>query len=274
MAYLTVRIDDGQAIVFDTEKPVDLSIPLRFDDAQPNHFGAPYAVGSALKSGDFVGDTRDGGSCNCEQYTLIPHCNGTHTECVGHITDDRVSIRDVLQDSLLPARLVTLGTTRAQDSDETSTPEPQVGDMLLTRVALDAALSHTSNSTVSALIVRTQPNDIDKRKKRYGPGCEPPFFTAEAMHAIVDMGIRHLLVDTPTLDRMHDGGHLTAHRIFWGLPAGSRKLSDAQRAGATVTEMVYVADDVADGMYLLNLQIAPFDADAAPSRPLLYPQVN
>ncbi len=274
MAYLTVQIDDGEGIVFDTGNAIDLSIPLRFDDVQPNHFDAPHAVGNALIAGDFIGDTRDGGSCNCEQYTLTPHCNGTHTECVGHVTDDRVSVRDVLQDTLLPARLVTLDTTRAQDSDETSKPAPQNGDSLLTRAALDAALTNIGESTVPALIVRTRPNGSDKLEKHYGPGCEPPFFTAEAMHAIVDMGISHLLVDTPTLDRMHDDGHLTAHRIFWGLPAGSRDISQAQRAGATITEMVYVKDDVADGMYLLNLQIAPFEADAAPSRPLLYPQVS
>ena len=31
-----------------------------------------------------------GASCNCEVITLIPHCNGTHTECVGHLTRERL----------------------------------------------------------------------------------------------------------------------------------------------------------------------------------------
>ena len=34
--------------------------------------------------------------------------------------------------------------------------------------------------------------------------------------------------------------------------------------------MIFVSDDVKDGEYLLNLQFAPFVADAAPSRPILY----
>jgi len=36
-----------------------------------------------------------------------------------------------------------------------------------------------------------------------------------------------------------------------------------------MTELINVPDDVPDGRYLLNLQIAPFEADAAPSRPVL-----
>jgi hypothetical protein len=38
----------------------------------------------------------------------------------------------------------------------------------------------------------------------------------------------------------------------------------------TITELAFVPDDVKDGLYLLNLQVAPFDNDAAPSRPLLF----
>ena len=39
----------------------------------------------------------------------------------------------------------------------------------------------------------------------------------------------------------------------------------------TITELAFVADAAADGPYLLDLQVAPFDMDAAPSRPLLFP---
>ena len=51
MAYLTIQIDDGDAIAFDTKKAIDLSIPLRFDNVQPNHFGAPPAVGLRSRTG-------------------------------------------------------------------------------------------------------------------------------------------------------------------------------------------------------------------------------
>jgi hypothetical protein len=44
------------------------------------------------------------------------------------------------------------------------------------------------------------------------------------------------------------------------------------RLEATITEMIYVPDNVADGSYLLNLQIA--SNDASPSKPVLYSVFN
>jgi hypothetical protein len=38
---------------------------------------------------------------------------------------------------------------------------------------------------------------------------------------------------------------------------------------ATVTELAYIGQDVRDGLYMLNLQLAPIDGDATPSRPVL-----
>jgi hypothetical protein len=35
--------------------------------------------------------------------------------------------------------------------------------------------------------------------------------------------------------------------------------------------LAFIDDAIADGHYLLNLQVAPFVADAAPSRPILLP---
>ena len=145
-------------------------------------------------------------------------------------------------------------------------------------------------------------------------------------------GIRHLLVDFPSIDRMHDGGRLTNHHLFWNVPerypgrdappparastsstpstpsmtptspasATRGRTSPSERAqGAlappapesrpedrsahravppspprtdrTVTEMIYVPDRIADGRYVLNLQLPAFQSDAAPSRPIIYP---
>jgi arylformamidase len=47
--------------------------------------------------------------------------------------------------------------------------------------------------------------------------------------------------------------------------------AQATRPNATVTELAFIDDSIADGQYLLNLQVAPFVADAAPSRPILLP---
>ena len=99
---------NGRDFVVDLEKPLDISIPLRFSGRQPNAYGVERAHSIPCESGELVGDTRQGGSVNFEQYTLIPHCNGTHTECVGHITHERISVRECLRDVLVPAVLVSV----------------------------------------------------------------------------------------------------------------------------------------------------------------------
>ena len=86
----------GRRLRVDFSKPASIAIPLDFAGPQPSCFGAPRAAGPPARAGDFVGDTRAGGSCNCEILTLAPHCNGTHTECVGHVTLDRVAVSERL----------------------------------------------------------------------------------------------------------------------------------------------------------------------------------
>ncbi len=254
----------------DPARAFDLSIPLHFGGAQPNLFGAPKAAGHPLAVGSFFGDTRRGGSCNCEEHHLVPHCNGTHTECVGHVTTERVSVCDVATEALMMAALISVAPTEAAPDGETSDPSPRRGDRLITRGAIEVGLEGIDFPRPAALVVRTLPNAPGKRARAYGEASPPPFFSAEAMRDLVQRGVRHLLTDVPSVDRIRDEGHLTGHRIFWGLPPGARDLARATRPAATITEMVFVPEAARDGRYLLNLQLAPFASDAAPSRPLLY----
>ncbi|HKQ13373.1 MAG TPA: cyclase family protein [Steroidobacteraceae bacterium] len=230
----------------------DLSIPLEFDAPQPTFFGAPRAAATVVTSGAFVGDVRRGGSCNCSTQTLTPHCNGTHTECVGHVTNERLSVRDLSGEHLSPARLVSVASA------------PQI-----TRAALASAVGPHELHYYRALVVRTLPNTRDKLQRNYDR-APAPYFAADAMRWIVDSGITALVVDLPSLDRADDA-ELTTHRIFWGLPPGAKKAAEATRPNATVTELAFIDDAIPDGPYLLNLQVAPFVADAAPSRPILLP---
>ena len=47
-------------------------------------------------------------------------------------------------------------------------------------------------------------------------------------------------------------------------------LNEDARLDSTITELIYVNDSVSNGTYLLNLQIASFENDASPSKPILY----
>jgi arylformamidase len=261
----------GRRLVADLADPLPIGIPLDFGGPQPGFHGAPAAASAALRTGHFVGDTREGGSCNCEQLVLVPHCNGTHTECVGHVTDERISITDVLRGGMHLALLLSVRPVEAGSSGEGSDPAPAFGDLMVTAAALAAGLAAHQDLSPAALVVRTLPNGAERMSHQYTGPAPAPFLSREAAEWLVERKIDHLVLDLPSADRADDHGRLTAHRVFFGLPAGSRRASEAKRAHATLTELAFIAPTIRDGWYLLDLQIPPFLSDAAPSRPLLYP---
>lgn len=246
---------NGRTVTFDETAAIDISIPLRFDGPQPSAYGVEPATSVACEYGDLVGDTRRGGSCNFERITLIPHCNGTHTECVGHITHQRISVRECLKDLLIPAILISVEPANID------------GDLV---IDLDSVEKGVRDLEGSALIVRTLPNDDSKLIRSYDESNIPPYFSTESMEFIAGR-FKHLVVDLPSIDRLYDEGKLTDHRIFWKVKPGSFEKGRYTRVSSTITELAYVPNKAEDGAYLLNLQIAPFESDAVPSRPVLFP---
>ena len=118
--------------------------------------------------------------------------------------------------------------------------------------------------------MRTLPNSAHKRTRDYRN--EPAaFLSLPAAELLVARGIEHLVLDVPSADRASDGGLLSAHREFFGLPAGSVALAAVRRPQCTITELAFIEDAVTDGCYLLGLQLPALGGDALPSRPLLYP---
>ena len=260
----------GRRLIVDFSKPRSIAIPLDFAGSQPSCFGAPRAHAHPLRAGDFVGDTRAGGSCNCEVLTLAPHCNGTHTECVGHVTDERVAVSERLAGGVQLALLVTVAPAAAAEAAEDSDPLPAPGDRLVTAASFDEALERHVGTVPSALIVRTSTGSSGPHREYQGP-APAPYLSRQAAAWLVERGIETLVLDLPSADRADDGGRLTAHRIFFGLPPGSRNAGESRRPNASITELAWIGPEIADGFHLLDLQIPPFLSDAAPSRPLLYP---
>lgn len=267
--HLTLTIAD-RGYVVDLDEVVDISIALDFDGAQPHAFGLPRAVANAVDAGSFVGDTRRGGSCNCETITLNPHGSGTHTECAGHVTRERVSVADAAREPLIPCTLISIEPASATTG--AGADAAVASDRVVTREAIERALVALGDrppELVRALVIRTLPNDPAKRAAEY-TGTNPTYLTLAAMHLLRELGVEHLVVDLPSVDREDDGGHLLAHRIFFGVDE-ARALVDADGARRTITEMAYAPDHLADGSYVLNLQLPAFLLDAAPSRPMLMP---
>ena len=256
----------GESYSADLKNSLDISIPIQFDGQGLTAFGAPSASGVAYVAGDYIGDVRQGGSCNCEVLTFAPHLHGTHTECVGHISDKRVTIADVFTGGMMPATLLTVEPKNPADTDETYSVELQSDDVLITKKSLEIL---QNAEFIESLIIRTSPNGLAKKLGEYTTSM-PPFFTTEAMQFIVELGVQHLLIDTPSVDRLDDEGKLSNHHIYWNIPQGSFEVDVNNPSPKTITELIYVPDNIADGKYLLDLQVAAFKMDAAPSHPILY----
>jgi kynurenine formamidase len=258
----------GRRLHADLAAPHSLAIEQRFDGTQPRWFNAPSAHSEPLALPGFTGAVASGASCNCATLHLTPHCDGTHTECVGHLTRSLVDVADIAPRQLLTALLLSVSPTA--ESGESSDPAPLPGDRLITRESLARAWPAAGDFAPTALVVRTLPNEASKRSRDY-IRHPAPYLSREAAGWLVARGIEHLVLDVPSADRAADQGRLCAHRIFFGLPPGSTALRDALRAHCTITELAYAENALADGEYLLMLQLPALGGDALPSRPLLYP---
>lgn len=240
----------------DLTKAIDISLPLKTGQDTVNCYYADEVTYSTIAVGDFVGSTLQGGSCNYQRISLTPHGNGTHTECYGHISTDGATINDCLKQFFAYALLVSVPIDTLSN-----------GDQVISLANLQQVMRDTS---VEALVIRTLPND-DTKKTRHYSGTNPPYLEASIGSYLADKGIKHLLLDLPSVDKEWDKGALSAHRNFWGLPPRHQAIDEKEiRKDCTITELIYVPDNVEDGLYLLNLQIASFLSDASPSKPVLY----
>jgi kynurenine formamidase len=259
-----VPADSNAATAVNFAAATSLARELDFNGPQPQHFGAPAARSTPFQIGSFEGDVTRGASCNCNSITLIPHCNGTHTEGVGHLTAAFRPLHEFVPLSPIPALLLTVDVARAADTTEDSIPAPQQGDRLITRAALLRRWPAGAQVAPRALLLRTANAAQD---------VNPPYLTRQAASEIVQRGVEHLVVDLPSVDRSSDDGRLTAHHIFFGLPAGATDAALATRSHCTITELAQFPSRLPDGPCALQLQIAAFTGDAVPSRPVHLPLV-
>ena len=265
---LSVEIND-KIYGININEPRNISIPLNFNGDQPNAYGVERASSKPCEAGELVGDTRRGGSCNFERYEFIPHCNGTHTESIGHITFDRISVHESLKDAFVPATLISVAPENASETNDTYPLELSENDLLITRKILENALENADENFLEGLIVRTMPNDDTKSTREYSDEI-PPFFSIEAMIFLREKKIKHLLCDLPSIDRIFDEGKLSNHRIFWNIEQGSFEIKNESLTYNTITELIFAPNEIKDGKYILNLQIAAFASDASPARPVLF----
>ena len=243
----------------DLSKPIDISIPLTNTDENPIAWYIDKPVMEPVVFGDWIGKVSEGkSSTNFNNIFFNPHGHGTHTECLGHITREFYSINQSLKQFFFLAELISV------------VPEIQGEDLVITLdnilTALDLSLK--LGAPKEALIIRTLPNSVSKKSLKYS-NTNPPYLSEDAARFIRESGIQHVLIDLPSVDKEKDDGELLAHKAFWNVKDVNNLNEDA-RLDCTITEMIFVPETTQDGTYLLNLQIASFENDASPSKPILY----
>lgn len=229
-------------------KPMDISIPLRASKENVNAWYLEQPRIEPVIDGNFEGSVKKGASVNFNNIWFNPHAHGTHTETIGHITKEFHSVNQCLEQFFFVAELISVKPEIAKN-----------GDKVITKELLETSINETD---FEALVIRTLYNDDSKKTRQYS-NTNPPFLSKDATTYIRELGVKHLLVDLPSIDKEKDGGKLLAHKAFWDFRG-------EQRLDATITEFIYVDNNIKDGKYLLNLQIAPFENDASPSKPILY----
>jgi kynurenine formamidase len=238
----------------DLSKPLDISIPLTNTDANPIAWYIEKPQIEPVKFGDWIGKVSEGSSTNFNNIFFNPHGHGTHTECLGHITREFYSINQCLKQFFFTAELISVE------------PMKMNNDLVISKESISNALDVTKN--IEALIIRTLPNTENKKHKNYSK-TNPPYLAEATAIFIREIGIKHLLIDLPSVDREEDEGKLLAHRAFWNVKDVNNLNTDA-RLDCTITEMIFVDDTIQDGSYVLNLQMASFENDASPSKPILF----
>ncbi len=237
----------SQKLKINLSEPLDISIPLPLTRDNVGVL-AWDQKGPRLKK---IRSVKKKHFTNFNSIFFMPHAHGTHTECVGHITNEFISINKTLKQFFFLAEVVTVA------------PEKLGKDFVISKKQMQFVLG---NKKREAIIIRTMPNTNSKLKKIYSK-TNPPYLLEEAVVHLKEKGIEHLLIDLPSIDKEKDGGKLLAHNAFWNTN-GKKRLS------ATITELIFVPNNIKDGKYFLNLQIAPFENNATPSKPILYEVLN
>lgn len=260
----------GRYFRVDLSAPTSIALPLKADSKAASAWYCPPVEMEAVKLGDWVGTVAAGSGVNFFNIRFNPHGNGCHTESVGHISHEKVSVFAELKEYHFLTYLVSVAPRLNAEGDyiiEKEDLQAAVEACVSVKELADSAVYIPAlvipTLVIPALVLRTLPNMEEKKQRQYTES-NPPYLSEDAMRYISEtLDIQHFIIDLPSVDKEKDGGKLSGHHIFWDYPA-------APRLGRTITEFAFVPDSLKDDIYFLQLAIAPFEHDASPSNPTLY----
>lgn len=210
-----------------------------------NAYFLEQAIFEPVIAGDFVGDVSQGGACNCEDIRFNAHGNGTHTECVGHISQEKVYMDQVSMPPYLTCYLAHAEASTLSNGDRIIDMNSYQWSKL---EHVDAVIIHSGTT----------------HKAEQFSGTNPCYIDVEVLKLLNAKGINHVLTDLPSVDREEDGGALAGHKAFFGYP-------EAVHLNKTITELLFVPPCIETGKYILNISYGALETDAVPSSIKIYP---
>ena len=241
----------GRTFRVDLSKPIDLSLPLHDGEGQMRAWWVDPVRMEPVRNGDIEYAVKSGAPVNFRNIFFNPHGHGTHMESVGHIAPEVYPVGEQLKRYFFTAQLISLRP------EERRAPDAKTDHV----ITLEQLRSAVSERPPEALIIRTLPQT--QNASRDWSGSNPTYLQSTACAWLRSIGVKHLLLDLPSVDREEDGGVLAAHHAFWDFP----NTLDLER---TISELLHIPVVIPDSEYLLELQLPHFMNDAAPSRPVIY----
>tara|TARA_A100001015_G_scaffold284439_1_gene350890 strand:- start:1020 stop:1805 length:786 start_codon:yes stop_codon:yes gene_type:complete len=237
-----------------------ISIPMNFNsNNNPKFYDESNPIKEPYTSNDVKYNINNNASCNVPIIKFNIHCSGTHTETGAHIFKGSKTIGELPNLNFIPSRLITIKPQKQSNENYHVTYDST--DQIITKQILIKSLD-AYNDFIECIIIRTLPNSENKLKLNYNEHNHP-FLSNDAIYYLKEKAVKHIIIDTPSIDRSDDGGQLKNHKIFFSDNDNSINKN-------TVTELAFIPDSCIDGRYFVCIGYPKFQLDAAPSNPVIY----
>ena len=140
----------GVSYYAELSSPIDISITTNQDSSSVAWF-VPRMKVEPVISNRFIGSVEKGGDVNFRNLFFNPHGNCTHTESVGHISNQVYSVHNSLDRFHFLAELITITPIILK---EDVSKWMKKGDAVITLADIKGLI----NEETEALVIRTIPN--------------------------------------------------------------------------------------------------------------------
>ena len=156
---------NSRKLQIDLSEPIDISIPIRASKSNVNAWYADEPKIEPAKDGEWTASVKDGACINFNDIHFNPHAHGTHTECVGHITEKVHSINQNLKQFFFLAEVITVVQERLN------------GDSVISKKQIQFALG---NKKRDAVVIRTLPNTRSEKWSKQYSDTNPTYLLEDA----------------------------------------------------------------------------------------------